>query len=75
MLACTRCGHWHTDAEKALQRHLSCTQVKQFWGRVKDEHRQLYGHTALLTTDDDGSLICFTCKHKIDFAATEAKRD
>jgi hypothetical protein len=65
MLACTRCGHWHTDAEKALQRRLSCTQVKQFWGRVKGEHRELYGHTAQIITDDAGSLICFNCQRKI----------
>ena len=74
MLACTRCGHWHTDAERALQRYLSCTQVKQFWGRVKDEHRQLYGHAAQLVTDDGGSLICFTCKRQIDLVGTAVKQ-
>lgn len=65
MLACTKCGHWHINAERAMGRNLSCTEVKRFWGRIKSEHRTRYGHQALITTDDTGAPICFTCKREI----------
>jgi hypothetical protein len=65
MLACTKCGNWHTNAERAMGRNLSCTEVKRFWGRVKGDHRDRYGHPAQITTDDAGNLICFTCKRQI----------
>jgi hypothetical protein len=65
MLACTRCGYWHSNAERALGRNLSCTEVKKFWSRVKEAHRNRYGHPAMITMDGNGTQICFTCKREI----------
>jgi uncharacterized CHY-type Zn-finger protein len=65
MIACTRCGHWHTDAENASNRNLSCTEVKQFWSRIRNEHNALYGHLAQASVDDSGTLICFKCKRQL----------
>ena len=75
MLACTKCGHWHTNAEQALGRNLSCSEVKRFWGRVKQEHRTRYGHTAQIATDDHGTPICFTCKREILLDGTAINLD
>jgi hypothetical protein len=65
MLACTRCGRWHVDAERELDRDLSCSEVKQYWSRIKSEHKELYGHSAKITTDDNGARICFECKREL----------
>lgn len=65
MIACTRCGRWHGDAEEALGRRLSCTEVKQYWSRIKAEHKKQYGHLAQITTDDSENRICFKCKRKL----------
>ncbi|MCF8144529.1 MAG: hypothetical protein K9N21_11480 [Deltaproteobacteria bacterium] len=65
MIACTRCGQWHTDAEKALGRRLSCTEVKAYWAGIRREHIRLYGHRAQITTDDSDNWICYTCKRRL----------
>jgi uncharacterized CHY-type Zn-finger protein len=75
LLACTRCGHWHTSAETALERPLSCTEVKQFWGRLKAEHRELYEHAAQITLNDNGTYICFQCKREIPLNGSPVSRD
>ena len=69
MIACTRCGRLHTDVEAFLGERLSCTQVKQFWSRLKNEHKEQYGHLAQITRDDTETWICFKCKRKL-FKAT-----
>lgn len=65
MIACTRCGRWHTDAEEVLGRRLSCTEVKQYWSRIRKEHVTLYQHVAQITTEDSGEWICFKCKRRL----------
>ena len=65
MQACTKCGHWHSNAEHTMGRSLSCTEVKRFWVQIKEEHRVRYGHTAQISRDDHGILRCFTCKREI----------
>ena len=75
MLACTKCGHWHTDAETASGKFLSCTEVKQFWGRLKAEHRELYGHTPQISTDETGTLICLQCKREFPLNSSQASTD
>jgi uncharacterized CHY-type Zn-finger protein len=65
MIACTRCGHWHTEAERVEEKTLSCTEVKQFWSRIKNEHKELHGHMAQITTDESGATICFKCKKRL----------
>lgn len=65
MIACTRCGHWHTDAESILEKSLSCTEVKHFWSKVKREHMDRTGHLAQIATNEDGDVICFKCKEKL----------
>lgn len=65
MIACTRCGHWHTDAERSLEKSLSCTEVKQYWSRLKNEHNELYGHLAQITTDESGKPVCFKCGREL----------
>ena len=66
MIACTRCGHWHTDAERALEKDLSCSEVKGFWSKLKDDHKELTGHLAQITTNESGELICFKCGRKLE---------
>ena len=75
MLACTRCGHWHTDAETASGRFLSCTEVKRFWSRLKAEHKELYGHTAQISIVENGIPICFQCKREIPINGPLASKD
>jgi hypothetical protein len=65
MEACTRCGRWHTAAERAMKGELSCTEVKQFWSRIRNEHLALYGHLAQITTDEAGVYICFKCNREL----------
>lgn len=62
MIACSRCGHWHTDPEETVGKKLSCTEVKQYWSKIRNEHMIRYGHVARITTDEAGSWICFDCK-------------
>jgi hypothetical protein len=61
MIGCTRCGRWHADAEKKKGRKLSCTDVKQYWTEVRDKHQRSTGHTAQITTDENGDWICLKC--------------
>jgi hypothetical protein len=68
MIACTRCGHWHTDAERASSRNLSCSEVKQFWFRIKDEHNALYGHPAQVIVGESGTPICSKCRRQLGSA-------
>jgi hypothetical protein len=76
MLACTKCGHWHTDAEHAMGRSLSCTEVKRFWVKVKEEHRDRYGHTAQIAfTDNHGTPKCFTCNREISLDGITLDQD
>jgi len=75
LLACTKCGHWHTNAEAAMGRSLSCTEVKQFWGKIKAEHRELYGHPAQINVDEGGKPLCLQCKRGIPFESAPAGKD
>lgn len=75
MLACTKCGHWHTNAEHAMGRNLSCTEVKRFWVKVKEEHWNRYGHRAQIAADDHGTLICFTCNREISLNGITIEQD
>ena len=65
MKACIRCGRWHEAAEEALGKRMSCTEVKQYWAKAKDEHLKLYGHRAQMVTDDTENWICLTCGRRI----------
>lgn len=65
MIGCIRCGRWHTDAETAVGKRLSCTQVREFWARIKQSHHMRYGHRAQLTRDASGAWICYLCKRRI----------
>jgi len=66
MIACTRCGHWHTDAERARAKNLSCTEVKEYWSRIRNEHQELTGHVAQITTNESGELICLKCRSRLE---------
>ena len=65
MVACTRCGRWHADAEKNIGRRLSCSEVKQYWSNIREAHLQSTGHPARITTDDGGDWICMRCQRKL----------
>ena len=65
MIGCTRCGRWHKDAEKAAEKNLSCTEVKQFWGRIREEHFQSKGHLPQINVDEDGDWVCLKCNSKL----------
>jgi hypothetical protein len=65
MIACTRCGHWHTDAEKNNGKRLSCTEVKGYWGQIRRDHMDAYGHVAQLMKDDSGNWVCLKCRRCI----------
>ena len=65
-LACTRCGEWHLSAERTLGRNLSCTEVKRFWNRIKNQHQDTYDHAAHIVMDATGTPFCFTCKQPVD---------
>ena len=64
-VACTRCGYLHTDAEETRGRRLSCTEVKQYWRSVRNDHKKLYGHLARIGTDDSGNRVCLKCKRRL----------
>ncbi|MGC8605578.1 MAG: hypothetical protein ACP5VS_18090 [Desulfomonilaceae bacterium] len=61
MKACTRCGRWHTDAEKNVGHYLSCSEVKKYWSNIKRLHMEKSGHLALLKLDEDGRVVCIKC--------------
>jgi hypothetical protein len=61
MKACTRCGAWHTDAEHTVGRHMSCTEVKQYWSDLKRKHSDESGHLAMLKLTKDGKVVCIRC--------------
>lgn len=63
--ACSRCGAWHTDAEKLAGQRLSCTEVKQFWGRLKAAHERLFGHRPVVSQDAAGRWICILCQQPL----------
>jgi hypothetical protein len=65
MIACTRCGRWHSDAEKVQGKRLSCTEVKRFWAKIREEHLRLKGHRAQITTDESGNWICLKCNDRL----------
>jgi hypothetical protein len=65
MVACTRCGRYHLDAEKILDRKMSCTDVKQYWSKIREEHLQSTGHPARISTDDSGQWVCLRCNCKL----------
>lgn len=65
MIACTRCGNWHEDAETAMGRRLTCTEVKEYWATLRKAHEVRYGHYARITTDEDGKWICLKCNRKM----------
>ncbi|MGO8821721.1 MAG: hypothetical protein ACLQT6_07115 [Desulfomonilaceae bacterium] len=61
MKACTRCGAWHTDAEKNVGCYMSCTEVKQYWSTVKRLHMEESGHLAMIKLNKDGRVVCIKC--------------
>jgi hypothetical protein len=61
MKACTRCGAWHTDAERNVGRYLSCTEVKEYWSDVKRRHLEETGHLAMIKMTKDGRVVCVHC--------------
>ena len=65
MLACTRCGRRHVDAEKSMGTQLSCTEVKQYWIQIRREHEKTYGHFAQVMTDEAGNWICHVCQRRL----------
>jgi hypothetical protein len=65
MKACTKCGRWHEDAEAKLGQNLSCTDVKQYWARIREQHMQQTGHRAQISTDESGQWICMKCNCKL----------
>ncbi|GAB4269351.1 MAG: hypothetical protein Kow0092_23350 [Deferrisomatales bacterium] len=65
MKACTKCPEKHSGAEEALQRRLSCTEVRQYWAGVRRAHRERYGHWAEIVFDAAGDRICNRCKRKL----------
>ena len=65
MIACTRCGNWHEDAEAAEGKRLTCTEVKQYWTQLKRAHEDRYGHYPRITTDEGGNWICLRCDRKM----------
>lgn len=65
-LACTRCGDWHTSAERSLGRKLSCTEVKRFWAGIRNRHREQYDHIAQIVLGSSGIPFCFACKRPLD---------
>ncbi len=65
MIGCTRCGSWHEDAEVAEGKRLSCTEVKQFWVKIRHQHNDLYGHFPKISRYDDGRWMCIECKREI----------
>lgn len=65
MIACTRCGNWHKDAETAEGKRLTCTEVKAYWAKVRTAHYSRYGHYPRISSDDENAWICLECKKKV----------
>lgn len=65
MIACTRCGRWHLDAEEVTGKQLTCTEVKQYWARRRTKHTRRYGHIPRITTDDSGNWVCLKCNREL----------
>jgi len=65
MKACTRCGAKHTDVEETLGRHLSCTEVKEYWAEIRKTHIETWGHPARIVKDEDDNYICAQCRRKL----------
>lgn len=65
MRACTRCGEWHLEAEKNEGRYLSCTEVKEYWGKVRARHREKTGHVAQIRIRKDGRVVCMKCNQEL----------
>jgi len=65
MIACTRCGRWHLDAEKIEGKRMSCTDIKRYWTKIREDHLRLKGHPAQITTDDSGNWICLKCNDRL----------
>ncbi len=65
MQACTRCGVWHTDAEKYAGHYLSCSEVKAYWGEVALRHKEAAGHVAQIRIRKDGRVVCMKCNQDL----------
>jgi len=65
MIACTKCGRLHADVEAFLGERLSCTQINQFWSRIKNEHKEKYGHLPHITMDETEHWICYKCNRRL----------
>jgi len=65
MLSCTRCGRWHSDAEKDLGKRLSCSEVKHYWAGIRNVHYDLYGHYPQISTDGEENWICIKCRRRL----------
>ena len=66
MKACTKCGNWHTNAEKSVGTYLSCTEVKAYWAGVSLRHKKEHGHYAQVRIRKDGQAICLKCRIDLD---------
>ncbi len=66
MKACSRCGTWHTTAEEGSGRYMSCTEVKQYWSKMRQMHSQETGHLAMIKIGKDGTITCIKCGQTID---------
>ena len=44
---------------------LSCTQINQFWSRIKNEHKEKYGHLPHITMDETEHWICYKCNRRL----------
>lgn len=65
MIACTRCGRWHSDAEAVTGKRLTCTEVKQYWAGRRTRHQHRYGHIPQITTDESDNWNCLKCNRKL----------
>ena len=65
MIACSRCGHGDTDAEKSIGKRLSCTEVRGYWAQIRRDHVDIYGHVAHLMKDDSGNWFCCKCNGSV----------
>ncbi len=72
--ACTRCGRWHIDAEKAVGGRLSCSEVQAYWVSIKQQHAEETGHPARIVVDEGGDWRCMTCLEKIQLSPMGQKR-
>ncbi|MCG8638704.1 MAG: hypothetical protein MI862_03160 [Desulfobacterales bacterium] len=66
MKACTKCGNWHTTAEKKRGAYLSCTEVKSYWSAVGQRHKEDHGHFARIRIRKDGRVVCLKCMQDLE---------